>query len=106
MQRYQAGDVEGARTALRQAAAQDHGPSLLFLGELLDSVDFQAGYFTQPNDIAAMEYFAKACQQGTPAAAQALTTLGEALRTRAAQGDAMADIALRVNFEEAQQLCR
>lgn len=110
----QAGKFDEARPLLRQAEAAGNREAALLLAQRVDSLGFEAGLFAAPDDIEALRLYGKACAAGEDseratvltAAKKDLGALGEALKIKADQGDAIAADTLRGPFKEAEELCQ
>lgn len=104
------GGPDDAWSLLTPLESEGYGPTLLYLAQAIDSVDFTPGLYSQPNDLAAIQLYTRACAAGAKEEKQdALAALGRletVLRTRADEGDARADQYLRMQLPKAQTTCR
>lgn len=102
-----AGNPDAAAGLLHQLETEGHGPTLLLLAEAIDSIDFTPGLYTAPNDIAAIQFYARACAgPERQAALSGLQRLGTALRARANEGDAVAEQLVTMQVPDAMAKCR
>lgn len=101
-----AGNADEAWRQLRRPEAENYGPTLLYLAQSLDSVDFTQGLYREPNDIAALQLYARACAVGETGASAALGRLETEMTRRAAEGDVLAGEALRLEMPKAKTACR
>lgn len=101
-----AGNADEAWRQFRRPEAENYGPTLLYLAQSLDSVEFTQGLYREPNDIAALQFYARACAAGETGASAALGRLETEMTRRAAQGDVLAGEALRLEMPKAKTACR
>ncbi|MGF7177634.1 hypothetical protein [Azospirillum doebereinerae] len=101
-----AGNVDEALRQLRKPEAESYGPTLLYLAQALDSVDFAPGLYREPNDIAAIQLYSRACAAGEAGATAALQRLETELNRRADEGDMLSREALRLEIPKAKTACR
>ncbi|MCF8479928.1 MAG: hypothetical protein K9H25_05815 [Rhodospirillum sp.] len=99
------GQPDDAIQALRALDAENHGPTLLYLARAYDSMDFQPGLASKPNDIEALKLYARACEANAAGAQESLRTLEAALRERVNQGDRITGETLRLAYPPAATAC-
>ncbi|WP_282189011.1 hypothetical protein [Azospirillum sp. SYSU D00513] len=101
-----AGNADEAWRQFRRPEAESYGPTLLHLAQALDSVEFAPGLYREPNDIAALQLYARACAAGETGASAALGRLETEITRRADEGDVLASEALRLEVPKAKNACR
>jgi hypothetical protein len=99
------GQPDDAIQELRALDAENHGPTLLYLARAYDSVDFQPGLASKPNDIEALKLYARACEANAAGAQESLRALEAALRERVNQGDRITGETLRLAYPPAATAC-
>ncbi|KAA0675710.1 hypothetical protein [Roseomonas genomospecies 6] len=100
------GNADEAWRQFRRPEAESYGPTLLHLAQALDSVEFAQGLYREPNDIAALQLYARACAAGETSAPAALGRLETEITRRAQEGDVLASEALRLEVPKAKNACR
>jgi hypothetical protein len=84
------GDNEVAIRLLRENEREGHGASMAELAQLVDSIGFEPGLFSAPNDSEAVRLYGAACAAGDESAAVPLAALRDHLTVLAEQGDVAA----------------
>ncbi len=103
---HRAGETDKARLLLRQAQHQGHPPAALYLAKEVDSIDFEAGLFAEPDDIEALGLYAKACAAEIAEAVDAVAALREVLKAKADEGDILARETLEGPLVETEEICQ
>ncbi|WP_029011520.1 hypothetical protein [Niveispirillum irakense] len=101
----EAGRFDEASTLFHTLEREGYGPSLRFLAEAKDSLDFTPGLFSAPNDMDALVLYERACVARETEVPAVLDRLEAALRTREEQGDIVARQLLNLRLPTVRQSC-
>lgn len=101
----QAGRFDEASTLFHALEREGHGPSLRYLAEAKDSLDFTPGLFEAPNDLDALLLYERACVARETEVPAILDRLEAALLERVEQGDVVARQILHLRMPAVRQSC-
>ncbi len=104
-QSEQTQSYDSARHILRCGINAGHGVSMMLYADIIDSIEFEAGFVTEPDNFQALELYRKACENQTNVSADRLGRLKSAIEEDAAQGNATASQTLLLLWPKVEEAC-
>ncbi|MFV3074868.1 hypothetical protein [Niveispirillum fermenti] len=101
----EAGRFDEASTLFHALEREGYGPSLRYMAEAKDSLDFTPGLFNAPSDVDALVLYERACVARETGVSAVLDRLEAALRAREEQGDVVARQLLNLRLPAVRQSC-